>query len=540
MKHWLTSGLLRRILAAILFASLVPLGLLANLAINSYKDSRDEVREQSVRDLDAKSFEMLESRTRDIAVDVAHFMRDGENDLLALADLPPTPETYLAFSQGMWGVLWTVNEAGRQVYVDLPLYRELAYVDAQGQEMVKVVSRCDDYPEGCSLHVSDDLVDVSQPENTRYKSETYFAEAMALDEGEVYVGHPIGFYVESGDAYAGSQNRGGERYQGVIRFATPVFDGGQRVGVVVLALDQTHLLEFIAHIVPSEVEPQAEVDPRDLEYAYIVSDEGWTVAHPRSFNIAGVDQNGQYVTPINEADGRWDRPGKLTEMGFIDERFPQLVELNQQGRSGHVDVYTIGDKERALAYATIPYYTGQYDSPAGFGLVILTTDGANFHLEAEILGRRIDNKIQALIDSLKWLTAGTVAMAAAIAFVLARGVAWPVLRITSAAQVMEEGELSDQEITALKETSGGDEVSRLARVFARMAEQVRTRERKLREQVTRLKIEIDEAKKSQMVQEVVETDYFKSLQERAKEMRQRRRRRSDSEPEPDQDSPSEG
>jgi hypothetical protein len=45
----------------------------------------------------------------------------------------------------------------------------------------------------------------------------------------------------------------------------------------------------------------------------------------------------------------------------------------------------------------------------------------------------------------------------------------------------------------------------------------------LRSQVERLSIEIDTTKKEREVQEIVETDYFQKLQERALTMRQRRR-----------------
>ena len=534
MKQWLTSGLLRRILAAILFASLVPLAVLAVLSIEGYERSKVQARRQSTRDLDEKSFEMLETRTRDIARDVAGFMTGRENDLRLLATLPRTAEAYLDFSRSFRGTLWTVDEQGRTLLLDLPLYSEVAYIDADGQEVLKVVTRCDElqggYPYGCRPVVAETLVDVSRPENTTYKRETYFADAMALTAGEIYIGRPIGFYVESGDAYAGGQNRGGQRYRGVIRFAIPVMEGpspgGERVGIVMLALDQTHLLEFIAHVIPSDPELQAEVDPRYLEYAYIVADDGWTIAHPRSFNIAGVDEHGEYVPSISADEPKQlNRPGNLKQMGFLDPNFPHLVELNQQGRAGYLDVYTIQDRERALAYATIPYYTGQYDNAAGMGMVILTTDGARFHLEAELLGRQIDREIQSLIDDLRWLTAGTIVAVSIIAFLLARGVAWPVLRITRAAETMEDGELEDAEIVSLKETEGRDEVSRLARVFADMAQQVRTRERQLRQQVSRLKIEIDEVRKTQMVSEVVESDYFRSLQERAREMRRRREKK---------------
>jgi len=45
----------------------------------------------------------------------------------------------------------------------------------------------------------------------------------------------------------------------------------------------------------------------------------------------------------------------------------------------------------------------------------------------------------------------------------------------------------------------------------------------LRDQVQRLRIEIDQGRKDQEVTQIVETDYFQSLQSRAREMRTRHR-----------------
>jgi hypothetical protein len=58
-----------------------------------------------------------------------------------------------------------------------------------------------------------------------------------------------------------------------------------------------------------------------------------------------------------------------------------------------------------------------------------------------------------------------------------------------------------------------------ARVFERMAREVRAREQRLTAQVAQLRIEIDQAKKARAVAEVVETDYFQQLQRRAAELR---------------------
>lgn len=66
-----------------------------------------------------------------------------------------------------------------------------------------------------------------------------------------------------------------------------------------------------------------------------------------------------------------------------------------------------------------------------------------------------------------------------------------------------------------------DELGQLGQVFQNMVNQVIARQQRLRQQIRDLKIEIDESRKAKEVQEIVETDYFQSLQEKAKKIRQR-------------------
>ena len=66
-----------------------------------------------------------------------------------------------------------------------------------------------------------------------------------------------------------------------------------------------------------------------------------------------------------------------------------------------------------------------------------------------------------------------------------------------------------------------DEIGRLAKVFDRMARQVRAREERLEREVRELSVQIDETKRRRQVAEVTETDYFRDLQRRAEELRGR-------------------
>ena len=64
-----------------------------------------------------------------------------------------------------------------------------------------------------------------------------------------------------------------------------------------------------------------------------------------------------------------------------------------------------------------------------------------------------------------------------------------------------------------------DALGTLARVFSRMAEEVRAREDALRAEVRELRIEIDEARQSRKVAEITSSDYFRDLRARAGQLR---------------------
>jgi two-component system cell cycle response regulator len=64
-----------------------------------------------------------------------------------------------------------------------------------------------------------------------------------------------------------------------------------------------------------------------------------------------------------------------------------------------------------------------------------------------------------------------------------------------------------------------DALGQLARVFRRMAREVITRERALKQEVRQLRIEIDAGRAATQVAEITETEYFQDLQRKADQMR---------------------
>lgn len=79
----------------------------------------------------------------------------------------------------------------------------------------------------------------------------------------------------------------------------------------------------------------------------------------------------------------------------------------------------------------------------------------------------------------------------------------------------------DRSFTASKDYQDHS-IENLAAEFAQMAAQVQQREEELRREVQELRIEINEAKRQKQLEEITETDYFQTLQSKAKTLRRRK------------------
>ncbi len=112
------------------------------------------------------------------------------------------------------------------------------------------------------------------------------------------------------------------------------------------------------------------------------------------------------------------------------------------------------------------------------------------------------------------------ALAVIVALRLARGFSRPLAGLIAAAEELEGGSYRPERLAATVRRD--DDLGRLARVFDRMARQVKAREEQLRDQVRELRIQIDEAKRAHQVAEITETEYFRALCRRARELRQKR------------------
>jgi signal transduction histidine kinase len=441
------------------------------IIINTANASADD----SIKNLDKKSQEALEKVTYEIANHVADFLYERDKDILFLSKLNLNQNILQGFydskrknitvhgdyyyddvsssyktnenlkvEQRSNKIANLVDNRKEFNYIDpinfskkeIPIYKEITFFDLNGNEKYKVSS------------INEKKFNISDKKNTYVSSETYFNEISKLKNGEIYVSDVIGEYVgtkligtftkerakKAGIAfepekyaYAGLENPLGKKFQGIIRFVTPVFDNGNKIGYVSIALDHRHIREFTDTSNPTEKQVKQNIpDATYGNYAFMWDYEGKSISHPRDYSIIGYDKNTgkrvipwlstdiaekYYVSnkeindflkdyPVFENQSLAKKPNfrQLKEDGNVglDCRYlnfaPQCegwMQLTQNGGYGSFIINWSGVWKLTTA-AAIPYYTGKYaNSKRGFGFVTIGASVDDFHAAANETKRNV-------------------------------------------------------------------------------------------------------------------------------------------------------
>lgn len=127
--------------------------------------------------------------------------------------------------------------------------------------------------------------------------------------------------------------------------------------------------------------------------------------------------------------------------------------------------------------------------------------------------------------SLAWqqalLSLGVLVIGLVSGLLLSRRIIRPVEAVTRAARDLSEDRFDASSLDAAAART--DEVGELARTFQRMGAEIVERERRLREQVARLTVEIDRTRVEEAVADITESEYFARIKERADELRWNRK-----------------
>ena len=288
----------------------------------------------------------------------------------------------------------------------------MALIDKNGNEQIKVV-------DGQVLPAKK-LVNVSNPANTTYKTEDYFAKTKNLNKGDVYVSPVTGFYVNK------AAFEKGQRFEGVVRFATPVFNKDGFAGIITLALDYRHLAEFTHHLVPTQAEKVFETTAASGNYAYMVDNRGFVISHPSDFHIVGLTPDGTIVPTLSaqnaaELAKNGTEALNMFQLGFLDPNIFKITKEAAQGKSG-ILMYKYGGINKFVTYAPIKFYASNLPQPTGFGWIGLGLEVEKYNEAATKLSQKIEKESKAWTATVIFILIASMIILFFIMLLLVRGI----------------------------------------------------------------------------------------------------------------------
>ena len=307
----------------------IPISLMAILIANGIFKVGNIATERAVTVLDQKSQEEIRTRAINTAEEVANFLMERKKDLLISTIIPTTDSSYKQFVNENKKNVWVKQQDGTIVQAMVPLYTEMTFVDKKGNEVLKISNG--------EIVPKSRLINISNPKNTTYKSEDYFAKAIRLNKTEIYISPVTGWYVNK------SEFEKGKIFSGVIRMATPVFAKEGLSGIIVLTLDYRHLAEYINHIVPTQPGYVFRADASTGDYAYMVDNRGFAIVHPYDYHVEGLYSDGTPVPALTKENYEMEmKKGEevlnFNLLGFIDPNLPDIEKDASAGTFGDQDI----------------------------------------------------------------------------------------------------------------------------------------------------------------------------------------------------------
>ena len=118
----------------------IPLSLMAFLIANGMFKLGVTIKERTVNVLDVKSQEDIKARAQNTANQVASFLMECKKDLQVATIIPATDVVYKQFIDENKKPLW-VKADGKVQQALVPIYKELAMIDKNGNEQIKIVEQ---------------------------------------------------------------------------------------------------------------------------------------------------------------------------------------------------------------------------------------------------------------------------------------------------------------------------------------------------------------------------------------------------------------
>jgi CRP-like cAMP-binding protein len=215
-------------------------------------------------------------------------------------------------------------------------------------------------------------------------------------------------------------------------------------------------------------------------------------------HIAALCADGPLVTHLPHA--ALMRQGEIDRVAFII--LSGCAKVCVEVETGAVDIATLG------AGALIGEISLLCGTPRGASVIAIEPI-RSLRIDTDLLERWCAENSRITRNALRLLAQRLASTVQPVAYFMA------------AAHSLREGHFNPGVLTHVRDRD--DELGDFARAFIKMADAIHNRETALRREVRELTIQIDEIKRARQVAEITETDHFRELQSRARELRGRKR-----------------
>lgn len=241
------------------------------------------------------------------------------------------------------------------------------------------------------------------------------------------------------------------------------------------------------------------IEPRAWPFTYVVIEDPTEDIR----QVATPDTTFPFTVYLTDLWANYDvtKAGEFLGMGNAS---PATLAAYRTGEIAERDLYSDEFGSWISAYVPLTDANGQ----------VVAMLGVDF--QADYV-----REVQAAIRSRVFVAFGiTYGLLFGLVYLVSGIVSRPVQGLTIAAEEIGEGHYH-QNLSIFWNRRFPDEIGKLASVLEKMTQRIQARENNLKQQVANLKIEIDQSKRSRQVQEIVETDFFQGLVDKAKDIRNR-------------------
>ncbi len=460
-------SLFRKILFLIIIFSLIPFIFINFYYYYNLKKISSYAIERSKIELDKKAIESLITQATNISDKISQFLYSCVNDLNDLTLISPLPKKYLHFSFNHKKVVYLREPTFSGTYFlekkYMPIYKKIFYLSSNGTPLIKIENNCIVTPK-----IKDILI-----------KKEIFKKILKLNEGEIYVSHLLGYYVAKPEQLAGAESPekavGGKKYNGFYIFAKK-----KNGNIILLCLNALHIMEFVMHVLPNSNQFIDYPVYSSGNYAFLVDDEGWTIAHPKLWDIKGYTRNGKLVKAYSAKTStnlvkKGIIPFNLKTAGFIHKNYPVVLKKLRGKQTGCVNTTNIGGINKVMAFAPIFFNIGDYKKYGIFGGVTIGAKVDDFHKEAIETQKVIYKKFYSIKNNIVIVTFIIIFLIIMASFYFTLQLTSPIIMLSRRFLELGKGNLNNIKV----DFKHKDEIGVLGREFNKMVDLIKENNDKL-------------------------------------------------------------